>query len=419
MGAGAALLPPFLASCHLETGNAVRPPFDWKQWWGEQQQAGVLDFANWPYYLDRRRDNSHPSLLAFTEKTGIRVNYSRPIRDNQTFLDKISPALREGRSIGYDIIVLTNGPQLSAMIDANWLIPLDHRYMEFFRKNASDLVRDPPWDAGNTFTIAWQSGLTGIGYRPEAVQALGRKPKTVMDLWDPALSGRVGMLADEMDLGSFGLLAVGVDPAASTQYDWSRAAIKLRQQRESGVVRKYYDQGYLRALQRGDIWISQAWSGDIFQSNQLGYPELEFVVPEEGAMFWTDNMMIPLHAEHPVDAMIYMDSVYHRNVAATIADWVWYITPVPSAEGVIRRRLEDARVANSPLVFPPVSTLGTLSPQSSKGSEPPGSGDSGSKTSGRGGLTFRTYPVFGGSEDLAAWRRFFSSLVTPGEPGPA
>jgi spermidine/putrescine transport system substrate-binding protein len=400
-------MPSVLAACGLRSPTASHAaPVDWDAWWADQRAAGVIDFANWPYYIDRRRDNSHPSLERFTSSTATTVNYSRPIRGNARFLEKIRPALEAGRPIGYDIIVVTNGPELSTLIDNGWVTPLDHTRLKYFEANASDLVRDPPFDRGNRFTVAWQSGLTGIGYRPEAVEALGREPRSVADLWDTALTDRVGMFVDEMDLGSFGLMAVGVDPESSSVYDWSQAAQALRRQRNSGVVRGYYDQEYIGALQRGDVWISQAWSGDIFQARQLGHPELRFILPEEGAMLWTDNMMIPLHAAHPVDAMTYIDFVYHPEVAAMIADWVWYITPVPAAQPIIRERFGDPVVADSHLVFPEAASLGAPPPPI-----PDDSGTLGITPSGQPPL--RRYYVFRSADELATWRRFFGPIVEP------
>src|SRR5204862_5608651 len=83
-----------------------------------------------------------------------------------------------------------------------------------------------------------------------------------------------------------------------------------------------------------------------------GFPDLEFVVPEEGAMFWTDNMMIPKGAQHPLDAIEWMNFYYKPKVAAEVADWVWYITPVPDAKPIIKNDFKDPTVANSTLVFP-------------------------------------------------------------------
>jgi len=290
-----------------------------------------MSFANWPYYIDTAGENRKPSLELFTKETGIHVKYFHPIQGNDSFLESIQPYLEAGLPPFYDLIVMTNGPQVTKLIDSEWVTPLDQSRLTNFRQYASDLVRDPNWDPGNRYTVAWQSGLTGIAYRPEAVEALGRKPSSLRDLFDPALHGRVGMMSDLNDLGSIGLLAVDVEPADSTEADWTSAADALREQRATGVVRGYFDQSYVAALKRGDIWIGQAWSGDIFQAQQSG-SDLSFVVPDEGAMLWTDNMMIPANAKHPLDAMAFIDFVYRPDIAALIADWVWYVSPVPAAK---------------------------------------------------------------------------------------
>ncbi|HEU0195119.1 MAG TPA: spermidine/putrescine ABC transporter substrate-binding protein, partial [Gaiellales bacterium] len=201
----------------------------------------------------------------------------------------------------------------------------------------------------NRYTVAWQSGFTGIAYDRRKIT---RPITSIKDLWDPAFKNRVGMMSDNTDMGSAGLLYLGIDPVSSTPDDWRRAAAILRQQRDLGVVRRYYDQSYIDALQNGDTWISQAWSGDIFQAQASGYGYLEFIVPEEGVMHWTDNLMIPMHAADPVNAMRLMNYYYTPEAAARVADWVNYITPVPDAQQVIAGQFDDPSVAHSPLVFP-------------------------------------------------------------------
>jgi spermidine/putrescine transport system substrate-binding protein len=69
-------------------------------------------------------------------------------------------------------------------------------------------------------------------------------------------------------------------------------------------------------------------------------------------------MAIPVNAEHPLDALTYMDYVYRPEIAAMIADWVGYISPVPGAEQIVRDRLQDPATADSPLVFPRDRPLG-------------------------------------------------------------
>jgi len=70
---------------------------------------------------------------------------------------------------------------------------------------------------------------------------------------------------------------------------------------------------------------------------------------------------VPKHAQHPADAIALMDFVFDPEIAATIAAWVNYITPVPQAQDVLLARADETddaeeaaslrAVAESPLVF--------------------------------------------------------------------
>jgi spermidine/putrescine transport system substrate-binding protein len=314
--------------------------------------AGLLNFANWPYYIDSG-NHSHPSLVKFTQETGIKVNYFPVINGNDTFFAKIQPALQAHQPTEYDLMVITNGTTLDKLIKFGDLTPLDHAKTPNFTKYAGPSVVNPSYDRGNRYTMAWQSGYTGIGYN---VKLTGREITSIQDLNDPKFSGHIGMFADTADLPTFGLLAVGVAPETSTPDDWHKAAEWLTAQRPK--VRQYYDQGYITALENNDIWVTMAWSGDIYIAvNGEGYTDLRFVVPDEGGALWTDNMCIPSLAQHPVDAITYMDFAYRPDIAGMIADWVDYITPVPDARTYILDTLKDKVVANSPLVFPKASDL--------------------------------------------------------------
>jgi spermidine/putrescine transport system substrate-binding protein len=345
--AGALAISPLAAACG---GSSAKPPprVGDAAWWRAQRPTGRLVFANWPLYIDYRNWlKDRPTLNDFSRQSGVMVTYEEIIENNAKFAAEMAAVLRTGRPTGYDLAVLTNSWQLTQLIDNGYLIPLDHSQLGNFARYASPLVKSPAYDPGNKYTVAWQSGFTGIAYDPRRT---GRKITSVHDLWDPAFKGRIGMMTDLNDFGSAGLLYIGADVTNSSEDDWHRAAEALQQQKS--LVRSYYDQHYIDALERGDIWISQAWSGDVFQARASGYPHLEFVVPEEGVMHWTDNMMIPMHASNPQSAIMWMDFYYQPAIAARVAEWVNYITPVPDARSVIATDLHDPSVANSPLVFP-------------------------------------------------------------------
>jgi spermidine/putrescine transport system substrate-binding protein len=355
LGLGGLSLASILAACgtkgiSVASGGSPSPGgVGSPDWWAKQTLTHKLNFANWPYYIDTAKGR-HPTIDAFSKATGIKVVYTEPIDDNISFFAKIRPDLTAGNYIGYDIIVLSNNDApLGEMMQFGWLIPLDQTKMTNFYANTSDMVKSPVWDPGNKFTMAWQSGYTCIGYNDKFVT---EPPTSIQALFDPKYKGKIGMMGIASELGSFGLLANGVtDVATSTPADWQAAANKLKSQKP--LVRNYYDQSYIQALKNEDIWISMVWSGDIFQAAQYqGYPHLKIAMPQEGAMFWTDNMCMPLYAQNPLDAMTYMDSVYVPATQALIEDYNAYVCPVPAAQAIIRDKLKDPTVANSPTVFP-------------------------------------------------------------------
>ncbi len=351
-----ALAMPGLARAASDASSWTNAKLDakWQSWWEKQKPTKDLVFANWPYYIDvADKGAKHPSLDNFTKATGIKVKYLEVIQGNAPFYAKIAPVLKAGQSIGYDIIVITNGWELTELLMQDWMIPLWHEKLPNFAKYAADSVRSPDYDKGNKFTLTWQSGLTGIAYNPKLTK---REITSFDDLWDPAFAGHVGMMSDITELGNAGLLKLGIEPAKSTPEDWKKAAKVLEEQKKKGIVRQYYDQSYITALENGDTWISQAWSGDIFQAHSKGFKDLKFVVPKQGAMLWHDNMMIPKGAANPLSALEWINTYYTPETAGLIEDYVNYICPVPAAQDYIRNELKDPTVADSPLVFPSKET---------------------------------------------------------------
>lgn len=327
---------------------------DWGAWWKQQEPTKELVFANWPLYIDVANTGpKHPSLADFTKATGIDVKYLEVIQDIPSFYAKIAPVLRAGQPTGYDLAVITDGWPLHEIFLQGWAIPLWHEKLPNFKNYASSSVVSPSYDPGNKYTLAWQSGFTGIGYNPKLTK---REITSIDDLWDPAFAGHVGMMTETDDFGSMGLLKIGVVPAQSTPEDWQKAAKVLLEQRQKGIVRQYYDQSYITALENGDTWISMAWSGDIYQAHEKGYKDLKFVVPKEGAPFWHDNMLIPIGAKNPLSALAWMNFYYTPKIAGIIEDYIAYICPVPAAKDYVLNVLKDPAVANSPLVFPTAET---------------------------------------------------------------
>jgi spermidine/putrescine transport system substrate-binding protein len=205
-------------------------------------------------------------------------------------------------------------------------------------------------------------GITGIGYNKAFAP---REITSIADLFDPAFEGHIGMFLEMRDSVNFALLSLGYDPVNATEAQVDEAFTKLEEQKESGILRGYFGNDYFGPLNRGDLWLTMAWSGDI-NYLKADNPDLEFVVPEEGGNRWSDNMVIPVLAEHPTDAHEWINYVYDVEHATQICEWVWYESPVAGVrEAVIEDAEEDRSlrpVAESDLVWPTEEILAQLHP---------------------------------------------------------
>jgi spermidine/putrescine transport system substrate-binding protein len=282
--------------------------------------------------------------------------------DNGPFFAKVQPTLSNKQYSGYDLAVLSSGIYFNKFRDLGFLVPLDPERLTNFNKYAADKYKDPEYDPGNRLSIPYQAGFTGIGYNPEKT---GREITSWEDLGDPKFKDHVGMFANNEDLPNIALQAIGVDPLKSTHADWEKARAWLDKIKPN--VRNYYSQGYIDALARGDIWITMAWSGDVFQQNLSGGKgsNLKFVIPDEGGLLFTDNFVILSEVQNPVSAMKLMDYYYQPDVAAPLTEWINYISPVPEAQDLVKKDAAEATgedkaylqsVATSYATFPDETT---------------------------------------------------------------
>jgi spermidine/putrescine transport system substrate-binding protein len=336
----------------------------------------TVEFANWPLYLDQAKDNNgdvyHPSLRVFEKETGISVDYQDVIQDNAEFFGKLRPQLEAGDATGWDIIVITNGTEFTALVQNNWVYSLDSTKRPNFDANAQVWAKDPYYDPNNAHSMAWQSGITGIGVNKDLVKA----PVTKMDdLANPDIVGSdsVGML--KSDMPDFVMINLGIDPKTSGPDEWREAAGWLQKQRDSGTVRQYYTQGYIDDLTGGNLTATMAWSGDVlYNALWAGYTNLDFVFPQDGALLWIDNMLVPVGAANPAGAMQVMDFFYRPEIATMVTEWVLYMSPVTGVKELIlkdAKKAEDQNykgyatklfgTADSPYLFPDETFLSKTS----------------------------------------------------------
>ncbi len=339
--AGSALsLPAILAACGIGPGGSTAPSAG-SQAALPSAPAGTLDFANWPAYIDIDEETGgYPTLAKFTDESGIEVAYTEAINDNEEFFGIIQPDLAAGNPPQYDLIVMTDW-MIEKMIRLGYLSELDRSKIPNFDANALDLYKDPWYDPGNVHSMAWQSGITGIGYNPTLT---GREITTFDDLLDPEFAGRVGLFSEMRDTMSLALLSLGIEPEEATVDQATQAKDKLLAAAQAGQFRNFYGNDYYDELANGNLAVTVAWSGDVSQMKLYDNPDVEFVVPDTGGMLWIDNMAIPNKAAHPLDAHMMMNFWYDIENAVPLTEYVGYFSPVT---GVTERVLQDAETAEA------------------------------------------------------------------------
>ncbi|MGW0556993.1 polyamine ABC transporter substrate-binding protein [Streptomyces sp. NPDC002926] len=343
LAAGAALTGCGVPAAYVQPGDRARRDVS--------QRDRSVDFANWPLYIDTDDEDTskRPTLDSFTERTGISVRYTEEINDNDEFFGKVSPALMNHQETGRDLIVVSDW-MAARFVRLGWVQEMDRKKQPNVAKYLDPQLRSPAFDEGRLHSVPWQSGITGIAYNRKK---LGREIRHTSDLWAADLSGRVTLLSglDE----SFALLMQGngVDITRWSADDFHELCEQVEKLVKRKHIRRFTGNDYIKDLSTGDVLACQAYSGDVIQL-QADNPDIEFVVPQEGAELWAESLMIPNLARHKRNAEALVDHYYEPEVAAELAAWVNYVCPVPAARDVLAssKDEETAALAEDSLIFP-------------------------------------------------------------------
>ena len=295
--------------------------------------SGLVRVLNWTEYLD-------PELLPTIEaQIGDTIVYQELWEDNYGGQDLFGPQ--------WDIVTPTNWLAAQYIQDGS----VQRLPLEFIpnHKNIDPVFLTNGWDRGARFHMPWQSGITGIAYDPNLT---GRELTSVSDLFAPDLRGRVAMIGEMREAVGLAMLGNGDDPAQPTLGQAETAYAQIEAANNDGQFHSWVFNEFTDLLKTGQVAASMAWSGDAVQL-QLERPDIQFVIPDEGAIQWFDTMVIPAGAGNAEGAARWMNAFYDPAIAAANTQWVQYISPVLGVEDELRALGgEAAALANNPVLFP-------------------------------------------------------------------
>jgi len=311
----------------------------------------TLNWSNWPFYMDEDDDGNYPTLMRFEAEYGIDVNYMVDYDDNNNYFAKVRDQLSLGQDIGADLVCPTEW-MVSRWVSLSYVQEFNEANMPN-KANVVASLANPDFDPGRKKSLPWQAGFAGIAYNTE----LTGEVRTIDDLWRDDLNGRVVVLSEMRDTMGLILMANGVDISGDWGNDEFNAAIDvLSEQVGRGQVRNVKGNSYSEDLVNEDALAAIAWSGDITLLNaEAGYEKWKFVFPESGATIWNDTFVVPVGSPRKTNAELVMNYYYEPEVAAEVAAWVNYVTPV---EGAYEAAIAiDPELAENQLIFPNADTL--------------------------------------------------------------
>lgn len=279
---------------------------------------GDLNFYNWSEYMD-------PELVsAFEAEHGIDI-----VEDFYESNEALLAQMQAGAV--YDLIVPSDY-MVGIMIQTGLLAPVNDTAVPNMA-NLNERFTELPYDPGPEYSAAYQFGTTGLGVN---VSVVGSDfPRSWALLFDPELTenfpGGVSVLNDPREAMGAALKYLGYS-LNDTDLTHLQEAADLITAAKGGIATFDSDQ-YDEALVAGEVAVSHGYSGNMIVgiADAENPADFEYILPEEGATLWIDNMAVPANAEHPCTAFTFMNYLLEAQNGATLSNWNYYGSPNEAA----------------------------------------------------------------------------------------
>jgi len=322
----------------------------------------VVNVYNWPDYMA-------PGLLQqFEAETGIKVNY-----DSFDSMEMLETKLLTGNS-GYDVVV-PSGPFLQRQAALGVYQPIDRGQLPHYGNLDPELmamlaISDP----GNTYSVGYMWGTTGIGYDARKVATLA--PDAPTDSWrlvfDPAVASKlagcgIAFVDAPSEIIAVTLMSLGKDPYSSDAADLAAAEARLMGIRP--YVRYINSVPLLEDLAGGTICVLVGWSGDVLRARLRAEEakldsDIRYTIPVEGTLSWGDALAIPKDSPHPDTAHAFINFLLRPDVGARLAESVRYATFNRAALPLL-----GVDITGDESIYPPPEVLSRLRPAEARSLE--------------------------------------------------
>lgn len=286
-----------------------------------------ISFFNYGENIDEE------TVQEFEKKYGIKVNLET-FDDMETMYQKVNNA-----DVSYDVILVSDA-LMPRMIKNNLIQELNKSNIPNISQMDEEYL-NLDIDPGNKYSVPYMFGTVGLIYNKDIVK---EKVDSWDILWDEKYKNKVFMFDTYRDTIGVALKKLGYSLNSENPKELEEAKNLLLEQRKKVDPVYGVDNG-TTMIPAGESDINMIWSGEGLNL-QDEYPNLEYVVPKEGANFWIDSLCIPSNAKNVSGAEKFINFVSDKESALRIADEIGYTTPNKEA------RLEQPEnVRNNPNAY--------------------------------------------------------------------
>ena len=305
----------------------------------------VLNIYNWPDYI------TQDMVANFEKETGIKVNY-QTFENNEALQAK----LIAGNS-GYDLVV-PGAVFAKSQIEAGLLRPLDKAQIpNLANLDPAIMAKLDKVDPGNTHLIPWAWSFTTVGInKAKVAKALGNTPmpENAWDLvFNPTYTSKlkscgIAYLDSPTEIMPPALHYIGKDAYSADAADHKAAGEMLSKVRKDI---RLFSSTMIDDLAGGKACVALGWAGDIniassrAVENKSGQ-EIEALLPKTGGLLFFDNLAVPKDAQHPNNAMAFINYFLKPEVSASLTNELSYATANKASVAQV-----TPEVANNKAVF--------------------------------------------------------------------
>lgn len=295
-------------------------------------EGDIITVYNWNDYIA-------PQVLEdFEKQTGIQVDY-------KTFSTDEELQLAFDDNAPFDVMVPSHD-SLPRLIKEGKLTALDKSKLP----NVGNLDRQiltklSAFDSKNTYALPYLWGAVGLAINtPQAESAFGGPlPESWSVIFDPEQSAKLascGISILDASAEVFdGLMNYKGRSLSHTPPRMVKSAAKtLFAVRPN--IRQIDSEEYIESLNAGELCVAVAWTGDALVAADEGQPVV-FVVPEEGAPMFIDNLVIPVSAPRPDLAYQFINYLLKPEVAAQISSETLYPSANAEADKFLSEELRN------------------------------------------------------------------------------